>query len=173
MSDLTRNRKQKDQFFQFDPHSPLSVEQKHTFTGLNYYPENPDLRFDVTLEPFEDRPVVQMQTSTGELREYIKYGQFHFEVEGQPATLTVYTSDAGDTFVPFTDATSARETYGAGRYLELESLGGNRFRVDFNLAYNPWCAYSPDYSCPIPLPENRLEVPIRAGEKNFDQHPAA
>ena len=70
----------------------------------------------------------------------------------------------------FVDATSGPETYGAGRYLELESHGNNRVHVDFNLAYNPWCAYSPEFSCPIPPQENRLRVPIRAGEKDFHQH---
>jgi uncharacterized protein (DUF1684 family) len=70
-------------------------------------------------------------------------------------------------FVPFADATSGTETYGAGRYLELEYHGGSRFHVDFNQAYNPWCVYSPEYNCPIPPKENRLQVPIRAGEKDF------
>jgi hypothetical protein len=69
--------------------------------------------------------------------------------------------------VPFADATSGTETYGAGRYLELEHHHGDLYHVDFNLAYNPWCAYSPNYSCPIPPKENRLQVPIRAGEKDF------
>jgi uncharacterized protein (DUF1684 family) len=68
---------------------------------------------------------------------------------------------------PFADATSGTETYGAGRYLELEHHGGSRFHVDFNLIYNPWCAYSPDYSCPLPPKKNRLLVPIHAGEKDF------
>lgn len=167
MSDLQAFRKQKDEFFARDPHSPLSAEQKRSFAGLDYYPENAALSFEVELEPSNNHQRVQMQTSTGEIRDYHKYGTFSFEVDGQPAALTVYTSGNGDAFVPFTDATSGRETYGAGRYLELEPLGGDRFDVDFNLAYNPWCAYSPLFSCPIPPQENRLQVPIRAGEKDF------
>ena len=169
MSALTEYRKHKDQFFKLDLHSPLSPEQKRVFTGLKYYPENPALRFDVTVERFAERQTVQMQTSTGEVRNYVKYGAFHFEVDGQPATLTVYTSGQNDVFVPFADATSGGETYGAGRYLELERLEDDRFHVDFNLAYNPWCVYSPNYSCPIPPKENRLTVPIRAGEKDMNQ----
>ena len=98
---------------------------------------------------------------------YVKYGMFRFKVDGEAAELTVYVSEDGGAFVPFADATSGSETYGAGRYLELEYHGGSRFHVDFNLAYNPWCVYSPDYSCPIPPKENRLQVPIRAGEKSF------
>ncbi len=167
MTELERFRKQKDKFFQSDPDSPLSKEQKRAFKGLRYFPENPALRFDAEVEPFEEHLHVRMQTSTGDVQEYVKYGRFRFEVDGQPAELTVYASHDGGTFVPFADATNGSETYGAGRYLELEPHGRHRFHVDFNLAYNPWCAYSPEYSCPIPPKENRLQVPIRAGEKDF------
>ena len=167
MTDLVKFRKQKDAFFKSDPHSPLSQEQQRAFEGLNYYPENLALRFDAEVEPFTDHMHVQMQTSTGDVQNYVKYGTFRFEVDDQPAVLTVYASEDGGAFVPFADATSGPETYGAGRYLDLEHHGGNRFHVDFNLAYSPWCAYSPAFSCPIPPMENRLQVPIRAGEKNF------
>lgn len=167
MFDLTEYRKEKDDFFKNDHHSPLSMEQRKEFQGLSYFPENENLRFDVEVEPFDVHEYVQMQTSTGDLQEYLKYGKFGFEVDGVPAELTVFTSGEGEAFLPFTDTTSGKETYGAGRYLELEQLGGNRFQIDFNLAYNPWCAYSPAYSCPIPPAENRLKVPIQAGEKDF------
>jgi uncharacterized protein (DUF1684 family) len=167
MTELERFRKQKDRFLKSDRHSPLSNEQKQAFKGLKYYPENPALRFDAKVEPFAEHAHVQMQTSTGDVQNYVKYGTFRFNVDGQPAVLTVYTSEDGGAFVPFADATSGTETYGAGRYLELEHHGGNRFHVDFNLAYNPWCAYSAEFSCPIPPRENRLLVPIRAGEKDF------
>ena len=170
MSDLTHMRRHKDRFFKSDPHSPLSASQKRAFTGLVYYTETPALRFDVTLERPKKRDLVHMQTSTGEIQEYSTLGTFTFEVDGQRASLTVYGSDDGDAFVPFVDTTSGSETYGAGRYLDLEWLGGDRYHVDFNLAYNPWCAYSPQYSCPFPPPENRLQVPIRAGEKDFPSH---
>ncbi len=167
MTELQRFRRQKNKFLKSDEHSPLSKEQRRAFEGLKYYPENQALRFDAEVEPFTERMHVQMQTSTGAVQEYVKYGKFNFEVDGQPAELTVYASENGGAFVPFADATSGSETYGAGRYLELEYHGRNRFHVDFNLAYNPWCAYSAEYSCPIPPKENRLEVPIRAGEQNF------
>ena len=169
MINLVDFRKQKGIFFEADHHSPLSMEQKQNFQGLSYFQENPALRFDLEVKPFDEHDQVQMQTSTGEIKDYLKYGRFRFEVEGIAAELTVYTSDDGEAFVPFRDKTSGKETYGAGRYLELEHYDGNNFQVDFNLAYNPWCAYSPDYSCPIPPEENRLSVPIQAGEKNFDQ----
>ena len=167
MFDLSDYRKQKDDFFEKDHHSPLSTDQKQDFQGLRYYPENTTLQFDTEVEPFSEKKHVQMQTSTGDLQEYLKYGKFGVEVDGVSAELTVYTSGDGEAFLPFTDFTSGKETYGAGRYLELEHLGGNQFQVDFNLAYNPWCAYSPAYSCPIPPAENRLSVPIHAGEKDF------
>ncbi len=166
MTPLEKFRKDKDQFFRSDPDSPLSRDQRRTFKGLSYYPENAALRFDAVVDVFPEQDKVHMQTSTGDVQEYTRYGKLRFQVDEEPAELTVYMGDDGGAFVPFTDATSGTETYGAGRYLELEHHG-NHFHVDFNLAYNPWCAYSPDYSCPIPPRENRLKVPIRAGEKDF------
>lgn len=160
-------RKEKNDFFKHDPHSPLDNEQRRAFSELNYYPEDRSLRFDASVQAFANPQVIKMQTSTGELRDYIRYGRIQFEVKGQPFELTVYSSGNGDAFVPFADTTSGRETYGAGRYLDLEWKGGDQLVVDFNLAYNPWCAYSPNYSCPLPPLENRLQVPIRAGEKDF------
>jgi uncharacterized protein (DUF1684 family) len=169
MSDLEHQRQHKDEFFRYSQHSPLSEEQRRHFKGLAYYREDPDLRFDVEVKPFEKQEKVRMHTSTGEIEEYSKYGTFQFDTNGTRATLTVFSSgEPGDGFVPFTDSTSGKETYGAGRHVELEWLGGNRFHVDFNQAYNPWCAYSPRYSCPIPPRENRLQVAIRAGEKAYD-----
>lgn len=167
MSDLETFRQHKDRFFELDPHSPLSEEQKGSFQGLDYYPEAPELRFVVRAEPFKEQSEVQIQTSTGDVGEYLKYGRIAFEVDGQPAELTVFIGKDGNPFVPFADQTSGNETYGAGRYLEPEALGEEKFLVDFNLAYNPWCAYSSHYSCPLPPAENRLQVPIRAGEKAF------
>jgi uncharacterized protein (DUF1684 family) len=125
------------------------------------------LRLEVEVEPFLEQVTVEMGTSTGDFNQYIRFGRFTFDVDGVEAELTLFTSADGETFLPFVDATSPDETYGAGRYLELEHINDNRYLVDFNLAYNPWCAYSPFYSCPLPPEENRLSVPIEAGEKNF------
>ena len=167
MSQLSNFRKQKDQFFAKDPHSPLSQEQKADFTGLNYFPENPDLRLVTEIKRFEGPESIRIQTSTGETQPYTKYGRLHFKVDGQKASLTLYIGKDGHPFVPFSDATSGKETYGAGRYLEPDELGDGTYLIDFNLAYNPWCAYSPDYSCPLPPVENQLTVPILAGEKDY------
>ena len=167
MSDLQEVRKAKDLFFQEDHNSPLDHGQRHDFEGLKYYPENPDLRFIIEVIPFQEQEEVQIQNSTGGFDQYLRLGRFKFIVEGEEAELTLFMSADGNPFLPFVDTTSPQETYGAGRYLEVEFLDNNRYLVDFNLAYNPWCAYSPFYSCPLPPDENRLTVPIRAGEKNF------
>ncbi len=168
MSELTEFRKAKDAFFKTDPQSPLDAVQRKSFTGLNYYPENPGLSFDLTLESAEEAERIVMATSTGDQQEYLQIGRVRFEVGGQPASLQVYVPAAGgDYFIPFVDATAPAETYGAGRYLEPDDLGGGHLRLDFNRAYNPYCAYNDLWSCPLPPAENRLKVRIDAGEKKF------
>jgi uncharacterized protein (DUF1684 family) len=159
-------RAAKDQFFKTNSQSPLTREQKKSFKGLNYFPENPALRFDAVVEVFSDPQEIEMQTSSGDVRVYQRYGQFHFEVEGQDAVLTIY-ADEGGFFLPFVDSLAGKETYGAGRYLEPQALSANQFQIDFNLAYNPYCAYNDQWSCPLTPFENRIKAPIRAGEKNF------
>jgi len=168
MSELTEYRAEKDEFFRRHPQSPLTTEQKIAFTGLNYFPENQALRLEVQVEPLKDQEPMEMQTSTGGVQEYTRYGRFKFQVDGQDAELTIYQNEHGY-FLPFVDSLAGQETYPAGRYLEPEALVGNRFFVDFNLAYNPYCAYNEMWSCPITPPENRLKVPVRAGEKLFHE----
>jgi hypothetical protein len=165
---LDQFRARKDDFFLHDWQSPLTPEQRRDFAGLKYYPENPALRLAVPLESYAEREFVTLITSTGSAREYVKYGQFSFEVGGEAATLQVYQDPEGNSFfLPFVDATAPDETYGAGRYLDLEPLAGGEFLIDFNYAYNPYCAYNDKWSCPLPPKENRLTVRIEAGEKNF------
>jgi uncharacterized protein (DUF1684 family) len=160
-------RQAKDEFFQSSPQSPLSPEQQEHFGGLSYYEPDPALVFDLQPEQFGEKAHVKMQTSTGETRSYLRWGKVTFQVAGEEASLTLYfTPGTLEFFVPFTDATSGTETYGAGRYLELGRLPDGKVHLDFNMAYNPYCAYAPQWSCPIPPRENRLKVPIRAGEKN-------
>ena len=100
------------------------------------------------------------------MQDYQRFGRIHFNMEGQLAELTIYTSDGGY-FLPFVDSLANQETYGAGRYLEPEPLGDGRFAIDFNYAYNPYCAYNDAWSCPLTPFDNRLKVAIRAGEKLF------
>lgn len=173
MSNLEQFRNMKDDFFKTHFQSPLSAEQKKNFTGLNYFPENDALRFTRELERYENPERIEMQTSKGEVRDYFKVGQIRFPVEGVETILQVYESEdnAGEYFVPFVDATAPQETYGAGRYLEPERGGADKLLVDFNAAYNPYCAFDPrKWSCPLPPQENRLTVRIEAGEKNFEPH---
>jgi uncharacterized protein (DUF1684 family) len=174
MTELEQFRAQKDAFFKTHPQSPLTAEQQADFAGLRYFPENPDLRQVLPLEAFAPQDTVVMQTSTGDERTYTRFGRVRFVVEGQEVALTVYGDHASGTFfLPFADALRGRETYGAGRYLEPEPLGDGQFLVDFNLAYNPYCAYNDAWSCPLAPVENWLAVPIRAGEKLFEKATSA
>jgi hypothetical protein len=167
MSELDSFRAEKNEFFGHDLQSPLSAQQKGDFQGLNYFPENPDLRLEVKAEELPHKERIEMQTSTGDVQVYFRHSRFHFSVAGQAAELTIYEGDYGF-FLPFVDSLAGKETYPAGRYLEPEPLPGGRFLVDFNVAYNPYCAYNDHWSCPLTPFENRLKVPIRAGEKVFE-----
>lgn len=168
MTSLREFRKMKDEFFAQDHQSPLSKEQKKEFKGLNYFPPNSALDLEVELDEFPDKQEIEMQTTTGDIQHYTRFGRFSFTVDGNPVGLTLYHSDTG-WFLPFVDSLAGKETYGAGRYLEPEELHEGRFHVDFNLAYNPYCSYNDCWSCPLTPFENRLKVPIRAGEKIFHE----
>ena len=165
-SELEIFRAQKDEFFGSHPQSPLTRQQQKEFKGLSYFAEAPGLRFELELERFAEFQEVEMQTSTGDIQVYRREGLIHFEVQGQPAELTVFSNPDGY-FLPFVDSLAGKQTYPAGRYLEIESLPGGKLLVDFNLAYNPYCAYNEAWSCPLAPFENRLKVPIQAGEKLF------
>ncbi len=167
MSELDAFRAEKDDFFKHHPQSPLTPEQRRDFAGLQYFPENAALQLEVPVERLFDQQPMQMQTSTGGVQAYVRYGKFKFEVDGQPTELTIYQNENGY-FLPFVDSLAGKETYPAGRYLEPGPLPGDHFLVDFNIAYNPYCAYNEMWSCPITPAENRLKVPIRAGEKLFE-----
>ena len=166
MTDLEISRTQKDDFFGAHPQSPLTPAQQKKFAGLKYFPENEALRLEVTVEEFADKNEIVMQTTTGSEQRYKRYGKFKFVVEGQEAALVIYEGAHGF-FLPFVDALANKETYPAGRYLEPEPLGGGKFLIDFNIDYNTYCAYNDRWSCPLTQFENRLKVPIRAGEKIF------
>jgi uncharacterized protein (DUF1684 family) len=166
MSALSDFRAEKDQYFATHPQSPLTSEQKREFQGLKYFPENEALCLEVEVEEFKNLETVEIQTTTGEVRTYQRFGRFRFGVDGQETSLTIYDTDFGF-FLPFVDALANTETYGAGRYLEPEALENGNYLVDFNLASNPYCAYNERYSCPLTPWENRIKVSIQAGEKIF------
>lgn len=164
MSALTDFRLEKDEFFADNPQSPLTPDQKKSFSGLSYFDENPELDLKVDVREFENKDEIVMQTSTGDVQRYRRYGKFSFEIAGERAELVIYAAPHGF-FLPFVDSLANTETYGAGRYLDPEILPNGRFHIDFNLAYNPYCAYNDLYSCPLTPFENRVKVAIRAGEK--------
>ena len=166
-SKLEGFRQRKDQFFKTHEQSPLSDSQKEVFEHLNYFPENPDLQMQLELDTSGDGvgDTVTIGTVSGEAKQYARLGRVHFEVEGQPVTLSVFRQvDRGHLFVPFRDTTAGNETYEVGRYVEPKLMPDGRVNLDLNLAYNPYCAYNTGWSCPIPPFENILRVPIRAGE---------
>jgi uncharacterized protein (DUF1684 family) len=168
-------RRQKDEFFRTSPDSPIPEEDLADFQGLHYFPPDLALRLVAQVERLPDGKAVQMATSDNSVRAFQRYALLHFEIDGQPCTLTAYRGigDPPDAalFVPFRDALAGTETYGSGRYLEVEeedgSDGSTIAVLDFNLAYNPYCAYNDAYSCPITPPENMLKTPIRAGERIY------
>lgn len=166
-SRLAGYRERRDEFFRTHENSPLTDEQRGTFGGLRYFPENPDL--SLTLEIDESGPgvgeTIQVGTLSGEVKEYVRAGRIHFEADGQPVTLTVFKDKArGRYFLPFRDGTAGEESYAVGRYLDPKARPDGTLVVDFNLAYNPYCAYNTGWTCPIPPFENITKVPIRAGE---------
>lgn len=166
---LERFRRNKDEFYRNDPHSPLRQDQKLRFTHLNYYPENEALVFKLRLDrdAIAHDPVM-LNTTTGEPQEFVPEGEVHVSIEGEQVRLVLFRETGrGRYFLPFRDTTNGAETYEAGRYLDPQESPDGVVTVDFNYAYNPYCAYNADWTCPIPPRENRLTVPVRAGEKSF------
>jgi uncharacterized protein len=162
-------RAAKDASFKNDADSPVPADKKATLIPLAYFPIDESYAVPASLEPAADRTRMHVPTSTGKMREIERVGTLKFSLKGQSLRLTAFldleSRDANRLFVPFSDLTSGAETYPAGRYMELDPTPTGIYVVDFNIAYHPYCYYSPEYDCPFPPKENRLEVPIRAGEK--------
>jgi uncharacterized protein (DUF1684 family) len=164
-------RAEKDAFFKTSQNSPIPADERDAFDGLPYYPLDVDLVFEgLRLEPYagNEPTSFQIPTSDGKLRPARRAGTFTFDLGGAPRRLTAYTFESGPSeslFVPFLDETSGHETYGAGRYLDLEPDDDGTYAIDFNLAYHPSCVYAPQYSCPLTPAENRLSTRIEAGER--------
>ena len=169
MSRLERFRANKDKFFAEHENSPLTPEQRERFSNLEYFPENESLRFEAELDTDGvSTEAVTLGTTTGEPKEFVPAGRAHFEIEGEPVSFMVYKEPGrGRYFLPFRDGTAGEETYPVGRYLDPQSKPDGKLVIDFNMAYNPYCAYNDNFTCPIPPFENVTKVPIRAGEKNY------
>ncbi len=168
---VAARRAEKDAMFREAAESPVAKEDLERFVPLAYYPIDPAFRTPAALTPLSDAesPAFEMPTSTGQRRQMRKAGKLRFTVQGQTHVLTAFVT-AEDTartrlFVPFRDLTAGLETYEAGRYLDLDRTATGLYDLDFNDAYQPYCVYNATYDCPIPPPENRLAVPIRAGER--------
>ena len=168
-------QKQLNDEFRDPDRSPLPDRFRKDFEGLDFF--EPDTTYQVWARLVRSPEALpfDMPTTTDRQARERKYGTLYFELHGQPMSLEVYQSPElilqegleNYLFLPFTDPTNGRETYSGGRYIDLRTPDGDSLLVDFNRAYNPYCAYNPKYSCPIVPPVNRLEVEIRAGVKAF------
>jgi uncharacterized protein len=169
---ILQERLAKDADFKSGANSPIPESARSGFQGLSYYPLDLSLRFQVKLHRYAGPKSIRIATNTGEIRSGLIYGYFEFQAGVQTCRLQVYRlEDASghgpSLFIPFRDATTGKETYSAGRYVDLTENTSGVYNLDFNRAYNPYCAYNSEYSCPLPPVENTLAIPIRAGEKSF------
>jgi uncharacterized protein (DUF1684 family) len=149
--------------------SPVPAAQRAAFAPLPYYPIDEQYNVPAGLKVLRGEDIIEMSTSSGKPRRMRRIGTLAFTLKGQPQTLTAF-AEADDTslrrlFVPFGDLTNGLETYQGGRYLDLDLRGSGVYELDFNRAYHPFCVFNPSYECPIPPRENRLQVPIKAGER--------
>jgi len=166
---ITAERVEKERMFRESPDSPIPEANRDALLPLSYFPVDIAYSAPAVLKLSEDRPVFDMPTSTGKMRKMERVGVLEFTLGGEPRTLGAFV-EAGTRrvtrlFVPFSDLTTGTETYAAGRYLDLDPTSTGLYDIDFNRAYNPYCAYNETYDCPFPPPSNRLKVPIRAGER--------
>ena len=170
---LEREHQIKDRFFAEDWQSPIPAKDRMRFEGLDYFRPDPAYRFELELHEHEEKKAVRMAYTKGQEQDFLRWGEFRFKVRDKEQAIHAYKSDPAEVrlFILFRDATSGKETYGAGRYLDLEPdrdrTAEGKWILDFNKAYNPWCVYSEDYTCPLVPQENWLQVPIGAGEKNY------
>ena len=162
-------RSQKDAFMRGSDESPVPAGQRASFPPLPYFPVDEQYRVPAALKVVSSDQIIELSTSTGQMRRMRRIGTLTFTLKGQTLSLTAF-ADVNDSslrrlFVPFGDLTNGTETYQGGRYLDLDRTASGIYDLDFNRAYNPFCVFDARYECPIPPRENRLKVPIRAGEK--------
>lgn len=169
---IEKSRLDKDDFMKSGEGSPFH-DSTEAFTGLKYFPPNLKFRIVADLEPVENKEIVVLPTSDNKEQRYIQYARARFSIDGVPCNLLILEvidngPFKGTLFLAFADQSSAIETYGAGRYLDVKKTpGATSITLDFNEAYNPYCAYNDSFSCPFPPKENILNVLIAAGEKVY------
>jgi uncharacterized protein (DUF1684 family) len=166
--DVSAWRAEKDRFMR-SSESPVPEAQRAAFPPLEYFPLDPSYSVPASLAVSPGEDILELSTSGGLRRKMRKIGTLQFTLKDQPLTLTAFvdasTNDVRRLFVPFGDLTNGNETYPGGRYLDLDRTATGFYEIDFNRAYNPFCVFNAAYDCPYPPRENRLKVPIRAGEK--------
>lgn len=165
---LADERVRKDEFFRGGKDSPILAADHQKFLPLNYFDIDLGYAPPATLKLLDSRTRLQMPTSTGKVRDMERVGHLEFTLKGQPLKLTAFAevgAPVSRLFVPFSDLTSGTETYQAGRYMDIDPQSSGVYIVDFNQAYHPYCYYNPEFDCPFPPQENRLPIPIRAGER--------
>ncbi len=173
-AEIEKHREEYKAEFLKNSSSPL---KKEDFEYLRFYEPNEKFKVECEFVATKKGKPFDVPTSSGQTATYTKFGELKFEIEGKSYKLAVYQSlrlrnlpqYRDYLFIPFKDLTNGKETYGGGRYLDLrmKEIAGDKIYLDFNKAYNPYCAFSAGYSCPIPPKENQLKVAIEAGEKNF------
>lgn len=176
LEQVNRYRDSLNQSFKTNPRSPLDSVDREMFNGLLYYPVNEKYKVQIAFKRKYFGKRFRMKTTTDRLPEYRVYGTLTFMLEGQKQTLTLYQNIALSKkeeyrdylFCPFKDLTNGESTYGGGRYIDMRMADLKKGYIDFNMCYNPYCAYNYKYSCPIPPPENHLNISIEAGVKKFD-----
>lgn len=166
---VAAQRERKVEFLAEHPRSPVPQGARDGFEQP-FFPADPDLRFEVELDEHDEREVLTVATTTEGEREYLRWGAFAVEVGGEAVVLQAFRADPEEDrlWVPFRDETNGEATYGGGRYLDLEAethRQDGRWVLDFNAAYNPYCAYDDAYECPLVPMENWLDVRVEAGEK--------
>jgi hypothetical protein len=171
LDEIVEWRQAKDRQFEEEeePRSPIPADRREALLPLQYYPPDLGYRVPAVLRLADVRPVAEMPTSTGTPRRMERVGMLEFTLGGRTMSLGAFvpygTQRIESLFVPFADLTTGEDTYEAGRYLDIEPTASGLYTIDFNYAYNPYCAYNESYECPFPPPSNRLDVAIRAGEK--------
>ncbi len=165
-----KKRDEKVKFLASSDQSPF-IQSDLPFVAPEYFPINPDYRINALLERVENRQIVNIATSTGAEEKYLKFAYAKFKIQGETLQLLILKpigfGSMNTYFTAFSDNTSGKETYGGGRYLDLDIGKSDRITIDFNQAYNPYCAYANKYSCPLPPTENILPIAIPAGEKDY------
>ncbi|KAA9332105.1 DUF1684 domain-containing protein [Hymenobacter busanensis] len=171
---LRQERKQKNEQFRSHRDSPLPEELHEKFDSLHYYPIDRAWRLTARLERLPAGDTLSLALTDGGADKYTRFARATFEWQGQPQTLTLLrrVSKTDSTlFVPFTDKTNGRGSYGGGRYLDVETPARRDREVvlDFNRTYNPYCAYGGNFACPMPPKENWLTVEVPVGEKSYKE----